>query len=407
MALKTRSKGDGGLTWDKASGVWRASIELPPTIIEGKVKRRRKVVSSKDKRKAMQKLRAVQKELAEHGDLATSTMTTGAWLDHWIDSIAPRELRPKTQAGYRSAIKRQIKPRLGPVKLDNLTAPMIRSMTDEVAANQKPSYAAYCHAVMSSGLSAAIRDGKLTRDVMAHMRRPRYQVEEQAAFAADQAMDLLSWLSSNEFDHKTPQESVLYATYLLTGARRNEVLGLEVDRMGDVLDLSWQLSRIRDVSAVPGDYETRHITGHYYWARPKSSKSWRIIPLVDPLRSILSAWVESQGKTGLVFEREPGLPLVPDTVTDRWPEIIEAAGLQDYTNEDEEKRTPENERVKLHGCRHTVVDLLYEAGVPEHIIQDIMGQSTRRVTRDYRSKRGKSKAMVEAMEQMVGLLEGK
>lgn len=96
MTLKTRAKGDGSFYWDKTLGVWRASIELPPTVMDGKIKRRRKTVSSKDKRKAMVNLRKIQKDLEEFGDLATSSMTFTAWADHWIESIGHKTLRPST-----------------------------------------------------------------------------------------------------------------------------------------------------------------------------------------------------------------------------------------------------------------------------------------------------------------------
>lgn len=402
--MKTRAKGDGSLYYDEHNGVWKAGVELPPVVIDGKIKRRRKTVSSKDKRKAMQKLRQVQRDLAEHGDLATSTMTFGTWAEHWTAELAHKTLRPSTRRGYTSALNRQLIPRLGPVKIDKLTAPMIRAAIDEIAATQKSSYAVYCFAVMSTILGAAREEQKINRHPMDGMSRPRHKSEEQNSLTAEQAIDLLEWLASDDYTHKTPQEAVLYATYLLTGARRNEVLGLEADRIADTLDLSWQVQRIKDITKVPADYEYRHITGDYYWARPKSPKSWRIIPLVDPLKSILETWVAAQGKTGLIFEQSGGAPLTPETVTDRWPEILVAAGIENHT-EGAAAYTPPEKRVKLHGTRHTVVDLLYEAGVPEHIIQDIMGQSTRKVTRDYRSKRGKSQAMVGAMEDMVKLLK--
>jgi integrase len=59
--------------------------------------------------------------------------------------------------------------------------------------------------------------------------------------------------------------------------------------------------------------------------------------------------------------------------------------------------------VKLHGARHTTVDLLYEAGVPEAVIAEIVGHSTRAVTRGYKSK-GNTKQLTDAMQRMSALL---
>ena len=381
-----RGKGEGSI-YQNSRGQWCASIELPPSA-DGQ--RRRKAISSKSKAVVVQKLREIQKDKAVHGDLATRSMSLTAWLTHWLDDAATANLRPNTVRGYRSVIARQIVPRIGTVKLDKLTPAMIRSMTDAVAETSSSTYALNAHNVLSSALKDAVRDGVITRHPMEHMRRPRHQAQEQNALTVDQAIRLLEHVSDQH-------DGTMWATCLLTGARRNEVLGLEADRVGDSLDLSWQLQRIADVDRAPRDYEYREIGGGYYWARPKSPKSWRIIPLVDPLKSILEAWIEQTRPDGLLFERAPGVPLNPDTVTRRWRQTLIAAGI-------EATETPEDQRVVLHGTRHTVVDLLYQAGVPEDVIQSIMGHSTRSVTRGYKTTAGQSQRVVDAMESMSRLL---
>lgn len=381
-----RGKGEGAL-YKTNRGLWTASVELPPGP-DGK--RRRKVISSKSKATVAAKLREVQKEKSVHGDLSTRSMSLEAWLRHWLDEIAPQHLRPNTVRGYRSVVTQQIISRIGKTKLDKLTPSAIRSMTDDIVESGKTStYALNAHNVLSSALKDAVRDGIITRHPMEHMRRPRHQAKEQNALTLPQAIDLLEHVADKP-------GGTLWATYLLTGARRNEVLGLEVDRITDQLDLSWQLQRIQDVGQAPRDYEYREIGGGYYFARPKSPKSWRIIPLVDPLKSILAAWVAQTQPSGLVFPREPGVPMNPDTVTRRWTDTLIAAGI-------EKESTPEADRVVLHGARHTVVDLLYQAGVPEDVIQSIMGHSTRSVTRGYQTQQGQSQRVIDAMQSMSDL----
>lgn len=65
------------------------------------------------------------------------------------------------------------------------------------------------------------------------------------------------------------------------------------------------------------------------------------------------------------------------------------------TNSPAAKMNVTDKRVRLHGVRHTTIDLLHEAGVPEHVIMKIAGQSTRSVTRGYTS-RGNQKRPTEA-----------
>ena len=51
------------------------------------------------------------------------------------------------------------------------------------------------------------------------------------------------------------------------------------------------MQRIADISSAPSDYEYREVVNGMYWTRPKSRPGWRIIPLVDPLRTILETHV--------------------------------------------------------------------------------------------------------------------
>ena len=44
-------------------------------------------------------------------------------------------------------------------------------------------------------------------------------------------------------------------------------------------------------------------------------------------------------------------------------------------------------KIRVHDLRHTTVDLLYAAGVDEDDITQIVGHSTRAMSRSYRSKR--------------------
>lgn len=393
-----RGHNEGSLYKRKSDGMWCAAISLPAAP----GKQRRKVVTAKDKATAAKKLREMRAQLESLGDMPTVSWRVDKWVMHWLDDIAPRtDLRPKTLAGYRSGLLGFVIPELGRYKLDQLTPAHIRKVHDRVLSTPKPkhlrdkpsdewpegtamlssTYALNVHNALSSALSAAVKDGILTRNVCDNTDRPKARTAEQKALTVDQAVRLLAYCS-------TIPDGPLWAAYLLTGARRGELLGLETDRVADVLDLSWQLQRVTNMErdASP-DYEYRHLIKSLYLTRPKSKKGVRIIPLVEPLRSIMALAVQ-QASGGLVFT-DDGAPYDPDKATDRWAEVLEAAGL------------PAD--VVLHGSRHTTVDLLYAAKVPEDLIMDIVGHSTRSVTRGYRS-RADVKRLTDAMEKMSAQL---
>jgi integrase len=391
-----RGKGEGSVYKRASDGMWCASVELPMGL-DGK--RRRKVIARKDKAETVKVLRATQAELAKHGNLSTSSTTVEKWMTHWLNDIAPLSIRPKTLAGYRTVVNGYVIPTLGTKQIQKLTAQDVRQLHQVMQSTPKDpvlrgatdlppdtvmlssTYALLAHNALSAALKVALREGKVSANPCDLVDRPRARRTEQKALTVEQAIQLLQHLAGR---HDGP----LWATYLLTGARRGEILGLEADRVTDVLDLSWQLQRITDISKAPTDWEYRQLGGTLYLTRPKSQAGWRIIPLVEPLRSILRLQMGDM-QDGLVFTRN-GKPWDPDRATKEWRTVLQDAGLPGD--------------VVLHGSRHTVVDLLYEADVPEVIIQEIVGHSSRAVTRGYKS-RGNHKQLEAAMDKMSRMLE--
>lgn len=392
-----RGKGEGAI-YKRKDGMWCMAIELPPGL-DGK--RRRKVICRADKSAVIQAMRDQQKILDALGDLPTSNLSTGKWLRRWIDDIAPNEIRPKSFASYKSTTDTWLIPILGKHKLDSLTADHVRGMFKLITSTPKSAKlrgtkdlpegtvmvgvdtAIKAHAVLSSALKTAKREGKATRNVCEMVDRPAKAKTEQKALTTPQAIDLLAHLT-------THPHGALWATYLLTGARRGEILGLEADRVGDTLDLSWQLQRIPDISTAPADYEYRQAAGTLYLTRPKSSSGWRVLPLVEPLRSILALHMQTAGD-GLVFTRN-GAPWDPDSATKEWAKLLKECGLPDD--------------IVLHGARHTAVDLLDAAGVDWDTIKDIVGHSTQQMSKAYRTKVD-MKRLTTALEQMSGILAKK
>jgi integrase len=392
-----RGKGEGALFKD-GRGYWTIRIELPRGV-DGK--RRQKVIRRKDKKAAMAEMATVKADLKKHGNLPTSSLTVERWLQHWIDEIAPKEIRPKSYGSYKSMVEVWLIPLLGRHKIDALTADHVRRMFATITSTPRSQKlrgesdtpdgtpmvgadtAIKAHAVLSSALKTAMREGKATRNVCEMVDPPRKAKVAQAALTTDQALRLLAHIA-------TRADGALWATYLLTGARRGEILGLEVDRVSDTLDLSWQLLRLTDISTAPADYEYRHLQGTLYLTRPKTKSGWRIVPLVEPLRSILALHMQGMER-GLVFTRN-GRPWDPDGATKEWAKVLAEAGLPD--------------NVVLHGARHTAVDLLDAAGIDWDTIKDIVGHSTRQMSQAYRSAPD-MKRLSGALEKVALMLEAK
>lgn len=359
------------LTLNDKTGLYESRITLPS--IDGE--RRRLVRRFKNRREGERYHREMLRELDKYGDLPSASPLLSKYLEGWLKEKA-QHARPNTMTNYRSQARKHIIPAIGSKRLARLTPADVKALHKAVLSKGHSStYALNAHRVLSTALADAMADGLIMTNPAKRVRAPRKGRPRLEAFTLDEALLLLDHLSSEK-------DGARWATALLTGARRGEVIGLETERVGAALDLSWQLQRIkwehgcggdcaigragncpkRVMSDVPPDYEYRHVTGGLYLTRPKSTDGHRIIPLVDPLKSILERHLEQAAPGQFVFARPDGRPHDPSQDTAEWRAVLHRSGI--------------NKNVRLHDLRHTTVLLLRAAGVDWDVIRMILGHST-------------------------------
>ncbi|MET4780853.1 site-specific integrase [Glaciihabitans sp. UYNi722] len=380
-----RGKGEGAVfrvPADKTQKLqyWTGTIELPSP--DGK--RRRVTIRRKNKADLLTELDAKRRELKTRGDLPTKNQTVEQWFTYWYEAIVSKKVRPNTLAGYKSVVFQHIIPAIGTVKLDKLTAAHIRRVHDRITNDQglSSTYALLAHRTMAVSLKVAVQEGRIGRNPADLTDAPRKSSAPREAFNIIEALAVLEYVS------RDPDMGARWATALLTGARQGEVLGIEINRVTDVIDLAWQTQRLpltdhTGVPAVPVDFEHRHLTGGLYLTRPKTKP--RIIPLVDPLKTILERHMVARPPNpwGLLFTLN-GKPIDPAKDWENWRAILKALKIE--------------KNVTVHDLRHTAVDLLYASGVPEDLISLIVGHSNVTMTRAYRTK-GDLVRLRAAMEQ--------
>jgi integrase len=392
---------------------WQATIELPKDQ-DNPRRRRRKFIRSKDKRVVRAQLHEIREELRKKGDLRTDSISVEAWFDYWMRTYARPELRPTAFTSLRSTVRAQIIPSLGAkTRLDKITPSMVKRLRFDITDKGLSStYARNAHHILAKSLHAAAGEGRIPMNPTEYVSPPRKARTNLDVMSLPEALTLIEKIEAHPDRDR-------WSTSLLTAARRGEVIGLEWDRVTDILDLSWQLQRLgyehgcgdappagkvwpcgRERAGycadrhldVPADYEYRHLKGGLYLTRPKTSSGWRIIPLVSPLREMLERRREAEpaNEYGLVFARPDGQPRDPIADTKQWRTLMhEVFG--------------DERSIRQHDIRHTTVDLLYAAGIPEDIIQELVGHSTRAMTRAYKS-RSDRRRLRDAMEQYSALL---
>lgn len=378
-----RPRGDGTLHQRSRDGMWVASIELPPGP-DGR--RRRKTATARDYATAVRRLRDLRRAAEQSGgDLPTTALTVEQWLTHWLDDIAAAHLKPTSLAGYRSAVQHQLVPHLGRRRLDKLTPQHVRAMHRALAeSGLSASSALKAHRVLAKALTDAMREGLVVRNVATLVDAPRRTDSDRHGLTAPQAKTLLRHVADDPL-------AARWATALLLGARQGECLGLEWDRVdldAWVVDVSWQLQRLpyrhgcggrcgrtraaycpsRVLDVRPG-FTHRPIPGSgLVLTRPKGRP--RVLPLPAPLAAVLDRHHALAGRpaTGLVWTTPTGDAIDPRRDYEAWRAHLRAAGLPD---------------VPLHAARHTTATLLMEAGVPDTVIQAILGHSDVVTTRGY------------------------
>ena len=374
----------------RADGMWRVALELPSP--DGS--RRRKYFVAKTEGALKLKLKEAKRDLLKNGDLSTASVTVATWMNLWFNAISLKKIAPRTASAYRSQINNYVIPSIGKIRLDKLTA--AQGFLSSTTANNT-------YRMLRVALTYAEREGRITKNPAMLADAPRKAAANLAVLTAVDGVKVLDSVSRDRMGSR-------WATALLTGARQGEVIGLELDRVTDVLDLSWQLQRItwehgcggtcgrkrgtdcpKQKITHPADWEYRRLgTSGLCLTRPKSAAGWRIIPLVEPLKTIIERRIAvaatEPNPYGLVWTADPkfnkggakgtvrvaqpldGSPIDPSRDNLAWHAVLARAGI---------------DSVPLHAARHTTASLLLAANVPETIVTSILGHSSFAVSRSY------------------------
>jgi integrase len=292
--------------------------------------------------------------------------TVGEFLREWLLAIE-NTVRPGTWTSYRSNVERHIVPALGSRELRQLGPPQLNVMYAGLldggrcdgSGGLSPRSVRYIHTIMRRALRDAVRWGKLPRNPADLSDPPMSRPPEMQTWTRD---ELRSFLSTVRGDR-------LYAAWVLlatTGVRRGELLGL---RWSDIDFVSGQAAVRQTLSSVGGKVA---------FSTPKTAKSRRNIPLdagtLDALRHHRDAqdkerviWAEIYTDLDLVFCREDGSMLRPDTITRRFHELSNRAELP---------------QIRLHDVRHSYASLGLAAGTHPKIMAERLGHATVGITLD-------------------------
>jgi integrase len=321
------------------------------------------------------------------------SLTLGEYLGSWLELCEGRGLRPASIASYRVTVRTTIAPRLGELRLDEITPndlnDLYRSLLREGRRDGRgglsPRTVRYAHSILRKAFSDAVRLGYVDVNPTLAADPPSARAARARQFSTWDPGDLRRFL-------KFVRDDRFYAAFYLaaaSGMRRGELLGL---RWCD-LDLDGQ-----QLSVVQCVVEVAHAVRI---GPPKSDRSRRTIALDGKTTAVLLEHKRSQEekrrKQGgrlapheLVFAEADGSPIHPACFSQIFGRRVVAAQVP---------------RIRFHDLRHTHATLALRAHVHPKIVSERLGHSTIAITLDTYSHCIPSMQR-EAAEVIAGFLPG-
>ena len=357
---KRRANGEGNIRKRK-DGRWEGRYTAGHDPTTGK--QIFKNVLGRTQAEVKQKLNTALEELKKVDVVVSDQMTTGEWLDTWLEHYARPVMRATTYNNYETLIRLHIKPYIGKVKLNKLTTLQIQKLYnrlltdgrfDRPEAKDQPKGLSSktvrnIHTVIHSDCEKAIMERLLAVNPTKGRRLPKKERTEMKVLPPEKLADFFR-------EAKETGVFELYYLDLSTGLRRGELLGLkwsDINFENRTLEVKRQIQRVNGVIQ-----ETA----------PKTHNAYRKILLPAETVEILKAYKEQQeGKSEYVFPSPTGGIMEPDCARKMLKRVLQRAGLDE---------------LRFHDLRHTFATLALQNGVDVKTLSGILGHYSAGFTLD-------------------------
>ena len=352
---KRRANGEGSIRKRK-DGRWEGRYTAGRDPVTGRTIY--KNVLGKTQAEVKAKLKsAIEKSGVQ--SLRTERYTVGQWLYTWMENYAKLQVRPSSHKTYQGFIENHIKPALGDIPLEKLTAMNLQRLYKHLLENgrvectesrSKPKGLSVktvrnINQMISSALNCAVEQRLIPSNPTKGCVLPKLERKE---------MKILPPESLGTFFEEARRSGVfeLYYVDLATGLRRGELLGL---KWSDV-DLDKGIIHIRR--------QVLRQNGKVVEAPLKTKNSYRNIAIGAETIEVLKGMEQ---KDEYVFPSPYGGPISPDSVLHMLQRVLKRAGL---------------ERIRFHDLRHTFSVLALQNGVDVKTLSAMLGHYSAGFTLD-------------------------
>lgn len=348
---KRRANGEGNIR-KRADGRWEGRYTVGYDPKTGK--RIIKNVLGKTQAEVREKLKAAIEEAKALDLIRADEYTVATWLRTWYELYAKPNIRPRTADYYHRNIESHVIPRIGDIKLTQLTSRDIQKMYKDLLENgrlreaQKEknpglsnSTVRGIHMMLHNAFDRAVKERLILRNPTEDCIIPKLVKQE---------MKILPTESIGSYLKAAEERGVLPMFYLelTTGLRKGELVAL----LWDDLDIENKTIAVTKQAGRNADNEI-------VITRPKTETSIRRISIPQEAVDLLIQEHEKHPDNPYMFPSpKTGEMYHPDSVVNIHKKILKDAGL---------------EHIRFHDLRHTFATTALQNGVDVKTVSSMLG----------------------------------
>lgn len=314
-------------------------------------------------RKKAEAFASVFEKECKEGIKSDTRQTFASYCDYVISLKEQRGTKHSTIVLYKS-LTRRIYPKIGHIKLKDLRTDILNDLYTYLATgklnkrssgNLSAKTVLEHHRLISTVLEQAVKECLVPFNVASRAILPKVEKKNVNYFQPEDIANIREAMETEPLKWKT-----LIHLFLITGARRGELLGLKWDKVDFENNRIYICNNIL-YSPDIGVYEDT----------PKTETSKRFIALPEETMQLLKQYKREQteehlksgiinSRSGFVFCQYDGKPMHPDSATDYLKKFSKRNNLP---------------HINPHAFRHTMASMLYYNGVDSVSISKRLGHA--------------------------------